>query len=44
MGIVETNDDKSEEFMLEIRLVDKMLRSMQDANARLVPCICLLDG
>ena len=44
MGIVETNDDKSEEFMLEIRLVDKMLRSMQDANARLVPCICQLDG
>lgn len=28
---------------MEIRLVDMMLRSMQDTRAKVVPGICLLD-
>ena len=42
-GITETMNHKSKKIILEIKLVDKMLRSMQNTSAKIVPNICLLE-
>lgn len=42
-GITEITDHKSKKIILEIRLVDKMLRSMQNTSGKIVPNTCLLE-
>ena len=42
-GIMETTNHKSKKIILEIRLVDKLLRSMQNTSAKIVPNIYLLE-
>lgn len=42
MGIVETKRVRS--FIPDVKLVGKTLRSVQDANTKIVLSICLLEG